>query len=316
MTFQPPPQQPPGGAPPPPPGPPPNQPPGQWGPPPGGNHSQGGGGSQFDPKAVNPLDWGILATGLLALIFSFFDWYTASYSSGAFSASAGESAWNGFFGWFAVLLAVLGAAVVAVALFAPHVNMPVPVRLTGVILFAVATLSVIIALFVFPEDVPDNSNIDTGRGFGFWAGAIVIIVGLVLSVMRLQQTGGQLPGALNKVPNIGRHGPQGGVAGASGGPQQGYAPPQQPGGYAAPQPPQQQPPQYPPPQQGYAPPQPPQQQPPQAPPQQQPPQYPPPAAGRPAVPAATAVADFPTPGWAHQRAPRRRASAPRRKNRA
>ena len=139
MTFQPPPQQPPGGAPPPPPGPPPNQPPGHWGPPPGGgNYPQGGGGSQFDPKSVNPLDWGILAAGLLALIFSFFDWYTVTVSGGGFSASGGESAWHGFFGWFAVLLAVIGAAVVAVALFAPHVSMPVPVRLTSVILFAVA----------------------------------------------------------------------------------------------------------------------------------------------------------------------------------
>jgi hypothetical protein len=260
MTFQPPPQQPPGGPPPPP-------PPGNWGPPPGGGgYSQGGGGGggQFDPKAVNPLDWGILAAGLLAFIFSFFDWYTASVSVGGFSSSAGESAWNGFFGWFAVLLAVVGAALVAVSLFAPQVSLPFPVRLTSVILFAVATLSVILALFIFPEDVPDNSNIDTGRGFGFWAGAIVILAGLVLSVMRLQQTGGQLPGALGKVPNIGRHGPQGGIAGASGGPAtQGY-PPQQSYGQPPAQAPQQG--QYQPPQPGYGPP-------PQAP---QPPQAPPP----------------------------------------
>src|SRR5690348_14070625 len=88
MTFEPPP--PPGSVPPPsgeqdqwapppaPPGygaPPPAQPQGAWGPPQGSPYPAPR--STFDPKTVNPLDWGILGAGLLAFIFSFIDFYTA-----------------------------------------------------------------------------------------------------------------------------------------------------------------------------------------------------------------------------------------------
>src|SRR5690348_5870955 len=100
-----------------------------------------------DPKSVNPLDWGILAAGVLALIFSSFDCYTVSVSFGGYSASASASAWHGFFGWFAALVALVGGALVAVELFAPQTRLPVPARLTGLGCFALATLCVILALF-------------------------------------------------------------------------------------------------------------------------------------------------------------------------
>ena len=184
-------------------------------PPPGMPPAGPGRAAGFDPKAFNPLDWGIVGAGALAFIFSLFDYYTAS--AGALSSS--ESAWHGFFGWFAALLAVAGAAVVAVALFAPQVSLPFPPRLVGLGAFVVATLFVIIALFDFPEDVPSGFGISTGRGFGFWASLIVIIAGTVLSLMRLQATGGQLPGGMNsRMPNIGGYGPQGGISGSSGAP--------------------------------------------------------------------------------------------------
>jgi hypothetical protein len=220
MTFQPPPP-PPGGTPPA------GPPPGQWGPPPG----SGGSPAAFDPKSVNPLDWGIVAAGALAFIFSLFDYYTVSVSGGGFSASASASAWHGFFGWAAALLAVVGAAAVAIQLFAPQVKLPFPARLVGLGAFALALLFVIIALFDFPGDVPSGSGIDTGRGFSYWVSLIVIIAGTVLSLMRLQATGGQLPGGLSsKIPNIGGYGPQGGITGGT--PQAGYG--TQPPGYGPP----------------------------------------------------------------------------------
>ena len=49
----------------------------------------------------------------------------------------------------------------------------------------------ILALVVFPEDVPSGIGISTGRGFGYWASLVFIIAGVVLSVLRLKATGGQ-----------------------------------------------------------------------------------------------------------------------------
>jgi len=153
---------------------------------------------------VNPLDWGIVGAGVLAFIFSLFDYYTVSIDArglGSYSDSA--SAWHGFFGWFATLLAVAGAVVVAMELFAPQVKMPFPNRLIALILFAAALLFTIIALFTNAYDDGGLSGVDTGHGFGYWASLIVIAAGTVLSLMRLQQTGGKLPGAFGNLPNIG-----------------------------------------------------------------------------------------------------------------
>jgi hypothetical protein len=195
MTFQPPPP-PPGDNPPPPP------PPGSYGPPPGT-----GGHQAFDPKTVNNLDWGILATGLLAFIFSFTSYYSYTFKSGPFSATGHWNAWHGFFGWFAMLLALIGSVVVAMELFAPQVKMPWPNRLVGLAAYALAALSAILAIFVIPSPGGySGPGLDKGHGFGFWISLIVILAGLVLSFMRAQQTGTALPGALGNM----RIGPKGG----------------------------------------------------------------------------------------------------------
>jgi hypothetical protein len=196
MTFQPPPP-PPGENPPPPPPP----QPGQWGPPQGGRPA-------FDPKTVNPLDWGILAAGFLAFIFSFVSYYTVTVSFGGYSASASGNAWHGFFGWFAMLCALAASILVALELFMPQFKLPWPSRLVGLALYAVATLCVILALFIFPGGNYSGPGVDEGHGAGYWLSLIVIIAGLVLSLMRVQQTGTKLPGALSKLPDIGSKGPQ------------------------------------------------------------------------------------------------------------
>ncbi|MFN2561156.1 MAG: hypothetical protein ABR571_07675 [Jatrophihabitans sp.] len=213
MTFQPPPP-PPGGNPPPPP------PPGQWGPPPGGGYGAPQGG--FDPKNVNPLDWGIVGAGVLAFIFSFINFYTYSAKGGFSGISVDQSAWSGFLSLLAILLIIVGTALIALDLFAPQVKLPIPTRLAGLGAFALATLLLIIALFTVPDYGGGGPGydraVDEGHGFGYWATLLMSIVGLVLSLMRLQQTGGKLPGALGNVPNIGARGPQGGMSGGQPGP--------------------------------------------------------------------------------------------------
>src|SRR3954462_3514670 len=116
MTFQPPPP-PPGGNPPPPP------PPGQWGPPPGGGYPAPQGG--FDPKTVNPLDWALLGIGVVLLLFSFFEYYPVDVGIVSDSAGAWHFGSGSFIGWFAFVLGLAAAAIVALGLFMPAVKLPV-----------------------------------------------------------------------------------------------------------------------------------------------------------------------------------------------
>ena len=209
MTFQPPPPPPPpGGNPPPPPPPPagpPPPPPGQWGAP-----AAGGGG--FDPKSVNQYDWGIIAAGVLLFIFSFVSYYSykVKASAGGFTASATGhvNAWHGFFGWFGMLVALVGSAAIALAIFAPHVKLPMSNRVIAMLAYGIATLCLILAIFVIPGDTSGASGfgikVSKGHGVGFWISLIVVLAGLVLSLMRAQQTNTALPGPLNKMPKIGQ----------------------------------------------------------------------------------------------------------------
>jgi hypothetical protein len=226
MTFQPPPP-PPGENPPPPPPPP---PPGQWGPPPGG----GAGRPVFDPKNVNPLDWGILAAGLLIFIFSFINFYTYSAKGGFGSGSVDQSAWSGFLSLLAILLVLAATALIAVELFAPQVKFPIASRLAALGAFALALLLLIIALFVVPDYAGGGPGYDAavneGHGFGYWACLILVIAATVMTLMRAQQTGTALPGPLANMPNIGAKGPQGGLGGQHNPPQ----PPPPPPGYGQP----------------------------------------------------------------------------------
>ena len=128
-----------------------------------------------------------MGAGVLAFLFSLFHYY--KYSVGGISVTA--SAWHGFFGWFAALLALAGAAVVAAQIFAKHISLPVPARTLCLGLFAVATLCVLLALAIVPGG--SLTGLNKGHGFAYWVSLIVIVAGLVLSFLRLKATGGSLP---------------------------------------------------------------------------------------------------------------------------
>jgi hypothetical protein len=158
----------------------------QWSAPPPGQPAPAGRGG-FDLGSVKPMDWGILAAGFLAFIFSFVTYY--SYSFGPLSRDF--NAWDGFFGWFSTLLALFSAALLAVHLFAPQVQLP---TVRSVVLggFGLAALFVIIAGFVDSRNI-SGTGIDSSRGAGYYLSLIVILAGAVLSYLRLRETGGALP---------------------------------------------------------------------------------------------------------------------------
>jgi hypothetical protein len=222
--YQPPPPNygPPGQSPPPPPagyG----QPGGQYPPPPQGQqypppqqYGQYGGpqGSAakatFDFNSVNPLDWAILGAGLLAFIFSFFEYYTASAKGQLKQAcnqgllpssncSNSEDAWHGFFGWFGVLLLVIAAGLTALVVFQPKAKLPFPARLVAIASATLGLVFTFIALFVTPHKnvaVPPGTKlsdfVDFGRGFSYWIILILAIGATGLAILRFQQTGGDL----------------------------------------------------------------------------------------------------------------------------
>jgi hypothetical protein len=147
-----------------------------------------------------PLDAGIVVAGVVAFVFSFFGYYTASVSG----STRTTGAWHGFFGWFAAVVALLAALVLAVA-FAVRRGSAPPYR-TVLVLFAIATLSVFAALFTSGFDTTRVHGLgvaaDTGHGFGYWISLGVIIAGTLMSLARVQQVGGRLPGVLGRSPSL------------------------------------------------------------------------------------------------------------------
>jgi thiosulfate reductase cytochrome b subunit len=120
-------------------------------------------------------------------------------SAGGFSGSDSASAWHGFFGWFGAVLAVIGAALVTVSIFAPRIRVPVSPRLGALGAFALATISTLLALLVVPDGTVNGATIDSGssdtdagHGFAYWIVLIVVTAALMLCFLRLQQTGGRL----------------------------------------------------------------------------------------------------------------------------
>jgi hypothetical protein len=159
-----------------------------------------------------------------------------------------------------VLLALIGAALVALAVFRPSLKLPVPARLAALGAFVLALLFTLLALLVVPNynglsGADYNRVIDEGHSFSYWIVLIVILAGAVLSFLRFQQTGGDLAAVFSSARSGASQGhgqPQPGAGYQQQGyPQQGY----QPQGYQPPQPGYQQP-QPQPPQPGYQPPQP------------------------------------------------------------
>jgi hypothetical protein len=170
--------------------------------PPAQSSAPAAGGSQYDfnqakstLQGAHKFDLGIMGAGLIAWIAGFLPFYTASVSvSGIGGASTSGTAYHGFFGWFAVWVALAGAVVVALALFKVVSSFPMPLYQIAAAAFGLALLCLILALFIFPGGGCDGSSglggfkCDTGHGFGYWLALLAVLAGLGLSVMRMRES--------------------------------------------------------------------------------------------------------------------------------
>jgi hypothetical protein len=151
---------------------------------------------------LTSFDIGIVAAGVVAFVFSFIGYYTASVSG----VTRSTGAWHGFFGWFAAVLALLGA-VVLVAAFAKRGQQPAPPYRAVLALFALATVSVFIALFTTGYDTSRLDALgvagDTGHGYGYWISFAAIVLGATLSLFRAAQASGRLPGPFGRLASLG-----------------------------------------------------------------------------------------------------------------
>lgn len=151
---------------------------------------------------ITSLDLGIVGAGAAAFVFSFFGYYTATVSG--YTKTTG--AWHGFFGWFAAVVALLAAVVLAGAIAAPGDRFAPPYR-SVLVLFTIASASVIAALFTSGFNTSGVHALgvaaDTGHGYGYWASLIVIIAATVLTFVRVVQTGGRRPAWLGRLSTIG-----------------------------------------------------------------------------------------------------------------
>lgn len=178
-------------------------PPGHEGPPPASPTSPGRSGSTFSGvdadhakaafQGAHKFDLGIIAAGVLTFIFSFLPYYSVELKGfremGLTFEGASDSAtaWHGFFGWFAALVAL--AVAVVLALHIAGVRSSLPTRMVALVGFGVAAVCVLFALFIIPGGDCQGvqlceDNIDFGHGIGYWLTVVTVVGGLVLSILR------------------------------------------------------------------------------------------------------------------------------------
>jgi hypothetical protein len=137
-------------------------------------------------QGAHKFDLGIIGLGVVAWLAGFMPFYTASVGAAGFHVSANASAYHGFFGWFGVWCCLAAAVVATLVLLGVSLPFPAPLAVLGA--FALGTICLILALFIFPGGgcggVP---GCDTGHGFGYWLALICGLGGTALAFLRYQE---------------------------------------------------------------------------------------------------------------------------------
>ena len=150
---------------------------------------------------AHKYDLAMIGIGVVAFIVSMFPFYKGTLSTSGSIEGLGDaalggdnsgtwSAWHGFFGWFAAVLALVAAGMLIAHLL--RVSVPFSHRLAVLGLFGVSLLCTLLAFIVNP--LPGSEGKESfggvtveyskGVGWGYWLFLILIIAGTVLAFMR------------------------------------------------------------------------------------------------------------------------------------
>ncbi|HTW18887.1 MAG TPA: DUF5336 domain-containing protein [Mycobacteriales bacterium] len=141
-----------------------------------------------DLKSLPPFDLGVLATGLLAFIFSFFPYYGVKVSGSVLGinvstfgqTSSTVTAWHSY-STLALLLILLGTIVAAIAIFASSSapSLPIGLRWIAAGLCALGALLYLIRLFTLPHHHHSfGAGISASEGVK-WGGYLLLIIVLL-----------------------------------------------------------------------------------------------------------------------------------------
>ena len=145
-------------------------------------------------SGVQPLDLAQMALAGLIFIASLLPFYSYSIDLGDLGGLTGlggggterVNAWHGFFGWFAVLLALAAAGVLAARLLGGIV---IPSLRTVVLgLFAASLVCLLLALLVMPGGGYDGAGFDSGHSFGYWLALLCALAATGLAFVRKDET--------------------------------------------------------------------------------------------------------------------------------
>lgn len=147
-------------------------------------------------KAARPLDLVAAGLALSAFLWSFLPYYTVSVAMAGFSESDSVTAWHGFFGWAAALLAVGAGALLVLQLLSSVLSIPalsgLPLRLIATAALGVSLVCVLIAFFVTPGGDCEGLSmcedaVDFGRGIGWYLSFLAIAASTALTATALRK---------------------------------------------------------------------------------------------------------------------------------
>ncbi len=144
----------------------------------------------LNTKAFTPLDWTVVATGLVSLVALFLPWWGVS----VFGYSATVSGWNTSYGWFGGLLVVVAA--IWYVLAKGGVGLPPLPTSTAVVTGGVSLAGFIIVIvrwITLPRGAAMGRAFEYGSRVGIWIAAIAAAVQVVALWVILRESGEPLP---------------------------------------------------------------------------------------------------------------------------